>query len=40
MGRTIDYSALPALAEIYGINDVETLLIQLVAIRDHKWPNQ
>lgn len=39
-GRTIDYSAMPVLAEIYGITDIETLLVQLVAIRDFEWPKR
>jgi hypothetical protein len=37
-GRTIDYAALPVLCEMYGIEDIETLLVQLVAIRDYEWP--
>jgi hypothetical protein len=40
MGRQIDYAALPVLCEMYGADDLETLLVQLVAIRDFKWPTQ
>ena len=38
MGGKIDYAALPILCEIYGVTDVEELLVQLVAIRDFEWP--
>jgi len=31
----IDWAALPVVAEILGIDDIETLVVQLVAIRDH-----
>ena len=30
----IDWSALPVIAEMLGIGDIETLVLQLVAIRD------
>lgn len=30
----IDWSALPLVAEMLGIDDVETLIVQLIAIRD------
>jgi hypothetical protein len=40
MGRQIDGSMLPLLCEIYGIEDVESLLVQLVTIRDFEWPKQ
>ena len=30
----IDWSALPVVAEILGIDDIETFVVQLVAIRD------
>jgi hypothetical protein len=40
MGGRIDYAALPVLCEMFGVTDVETLLIQLVAIRDFEWPKR
>lgn len=40
MGRQIDYAALPVLCEIYGITDIETLLVHLIAIRDFEWPKR
>ena len=30
----IDWAALPVIAEMLGIGDIETLVLQLVAIRD------
>lgn len=36
MGGVIDWSALPILAEIHGITDIELLVEQLVTIRNHK----
>ena len=30
----IDWAALPVVAEMPGIDDIETLVLQLVAIRD------
>lgn len=30
----IDWAALPVIAEMLGIDDIETLVLQLVAIRD------
>lgn len=30
----IDWSALPVVAELYGITDIDILIHQLVAIRD------
>lgn len=36
MGGEIDWAALPILAEIHGVIDVEMLVEQLLAIRDHK----
>lgn len=30
----IDWAALPVVAEMLGIDDIETLVLQLVAIRD------
>ena len=32
----IDWSAIPILVELYGIEDVETFLAQLEAIKEHK----
>lgn len=32
----IDWAALPIVCEMLGIQDVETLIVQLVAIRDHQ----
>jgi hypothetical protein len=37
MGKQIDYAALPVICEILGIADIETLLTQLICIRDNKW---
>lgn len=36
MGGVIDWQALPVLIEMYGIEDVETLLRQLITIRNHQ----
>ncbi len=36
MGGQIDWSALPILAEIHGIDDIEMLSEQLIAIRSHQ----
>ena len=30
----IDWAAIPVIAEMLGIDDIETLVLQLVAIRD------
>ena len=30
----LDWAALPVIAEMLGIDDIETLVLQLVAIRD------
>lgn len=32
----LDWAALPVVAEMLGIDDVEVLITQLVAIRDNK----
>jgi len=32
----LDWAALPIVAEMLGIEDTETLIVQLVAIRDHQ----
>lgn len=40
MDRRIDYAAMPVLCEMYGIEDVETLIAQLVAIREFEWPKR
>jgi hypothetical protein len=34
MGGQLDWSALEVVAELLGITDIETLVLQLVAIRD------
>lgn len=36
MGGGIDWSALPILAEIHGITDIELLVEQLILIRTHR----
>ena len=35
MGGQVDWAALPVLCEIYGVEDVEKLLVELEAIRAH-----
>ena len=35
MGGLIDWQALPILVGLYGIEDVETFVAELVAIREH-----
>lgn len=40
MGRTIDWNALPILVEIYGVKDVESLIAQLIVMRDFECPKQ
>jgi hypothetical protein len=35
MGGQIEWSALPLLCEVYGIDDPDTHIHALVAIRDH-----
>ena len=40
MGQTLDWNALPLLAEIYGAPDLEVLIAQLVVIRDFDWPKR
>lgn len=34
MGGEIDWNALPVVAEIFGIEDIESLVFQLVEIRE------
>lgn len=34
MGGTIDWAGLPLVAELLGLDDLETLIVQLAAIRD------
>lgn len=34
MGSSIDWAALPIVAELFGIDDLESFIAQLVAIRD------
>lgn len=40
MGGTLDWNALPILTETYGVKDVETLIAQLIVMRDFEWPKQ
>lgn len=35
MGGTIDWAALPLVAELLGFDDLERLIVQLDAIRTH-----
>lgn len=35
MGGQIDWNALPLLAELVGVQDVEGLILDLVTIRSH-----
>jgi len=35
MGGLIDHHALPFIAEMLGVRDVEALFLDLVVIRDH-----
>jgi hypothetical protein len=37
-GKKLDWQALPILAEMYGVEDIECLIFQLAAIRDFEWP--
>lgn len=39
MGGQLDWSALPVVAELLGVADVEILIHQLVAIRDRPLPS-
>lgn len=32
----IDWTALPVVAEMLGLTDIEALIVQLTAIRDHQ----
>lgn len=32
--RGIEWEALPVLAEIHGVSDIETLIVELIAIRE------
>lgn len=36
MGGQIDWSALPVIVELYGIDDVGVFIAKLDAIREHK----
>jgi hypothetical protein len=36
MGGEIDWEALPVICEMHGVKDVEILITQLAAIRDHQ----
>lgn len=35
MGGQIDWTALPIIVDLYGVEDVETFIAKLVAIREH-----
>lgn len=35
MGGKIDYAAIPIIVEILGVMDVELMMVELFAIRDH-----
>lgn len=35
MGGEIDWKALEIISEVIGVKDIETLLTQLCALRDH-----
>jgi len=35
MDGQIDWAALPLLVEVYGVDDIEILLAELMAIRKH-----
>jgi len=35
MGGEVNWTALPYVCELYGINDIELFLINLTTIRDH-----
>lgn len=35
MGGQIDWAGLPLVADLLGIEDLETLIVQLSLIRDH-----
>lgn len=39
MGGQLDWAALPVVSELLGVADVETLIHQLVAIRDRNLPD-
>ena len=36
MNGSIDWAAMPAIVELYGIDDVECFIAKLEAVRDHK----
>jgi hypothetical protein len=36
MGGQIEWSALDVFCEMYGVTDVELLIVQLTAIREHQ----
>lgn len=35
MGNCIDWAALPVVAEMFGIDNIEAFLARLLAVRDH-----
>ena len=40
MGGTMDWAALPVIAEILGVDDMESFIQRLVAIRDWQAENR
>lgn len=36
MGGQVDYAALPFVIEFLGIQNIDKLIVQLLAIRDHQ----
>lgn len=40
MGGVLDWAALPVLAEMLGIEDVEKTILQLAAIREWQMENR
>lgn len=34
MGGQVDWSALPLLCELFGINDVEQFIVEVLVVRD------
>lgn len=35
MSGELDWNAIPVLCEMYGVEDADVLIVQLLAIRDH-----
>jgi hypothetical protein len=40
MGGALDWSALPVVAEMLGVDDIETFVVRLAAIRDWQQNNR